>query len=326
MATLVTGGTGLIGAEVARLLVERGEDRPVLFDLDPSTRRLDEVAPRIDLVRGDVGTFSHVLDVVKRARPATIYHLGAMLSVPSEADPPGAVRANALGTLHVLEAARLFDVPQVLFASSIGTYGADLGDGPLTHATLQRPLFLYGATKLFGEHLGLFYRRKQGLDFRGVRFPSIVAPGVATPGAVQYLSWVIEASARGIPFTIPVAPGTRVPVLYLKDAARALVELAGAPRERIQTAIYLLGGPTPVPSAGELAALIRARVPGATIGFAPDPALQRLVDPLARPIVDDEARAEWGWRPRYGVEAMLDEFLGELRRHPERYAIPASPP
>jgi threonine 3-dehydrogenase len=255
-----------------------------------------------------VGTFNHVLDVVKRVRPTRIYHLGAMLSVPCEADPPGAVRANALGTFHVLEAARLFDVPQVLFTSSIGTYGSGVGEGPLTNATLQRPHLPYGATKLFGEHLGLFYRRTRGLDFRGVRFPAIVVPGVTTPGVAQYIPWAIEASVKG-PFTIPVAPETRVPILYLKDAARALVELAAAPEERIETAIYLLGGPTPVPNAGELAALIRTRGPGAQIEFRPDPALQRLVDPVVRPIVDDEARAEWGWQPRYDLEAMLDEFL-----------------
>ena len=42
MAVLVTGGTGVIGAEVARLLLERGEERVVLFDRNPSTRRLGE--------------------------------------------------------------------------------------------------------------------------------------------------------------------------------------------------------------------------------------------------------------------------------------------
>ena len=240
---------GLIGAEVARLLVEQGEKQPVLFDLHPSSRRIEELGPGADVIRGDVGTFGHVLSAVKRVRPTVIYHLGAMLSTGSEADPAGAVRANALGTFHVLEAARLFDVRHVVFTSSIGTYGSDIGDGPLTNMTLQRPLFLYGATKLFGEHLGLFYRRTQGVDFRGVRFPSVVSPGVATPGAVQYISWMIETSAKGAPFTIPVLPETRVPVLYLKDAARALVELAAAPRDGIRTAVYLLAGPTPVPSA-----------------------------------------------------------------------------
>jgi nucleoside-diphosphate-sugar epimerase len=38
------------------------------------------------------------------------------------------MRANALGTFHILEAARLFGVSQVLFASSIGTYGLDIDD------------------------------------------------------------------------------------------------------------------------------------------------------------------------------------------------------
>ena len=183
MATLVTGGSGVIGTEVTRLLLERGEDRPGIFDLNPSPHRLGDLAERVDVVRGDLGTFSNVLDAVKRAKPTAIYHLGGMFSLPCEADPPAAVRVNALGTFHVLEAARLFDVPQVLFASSLATYNLGLRDGPIDDATLQRPAFLYGATKLFGEHLGLFYRRKYGLDFRGLRYPAVVAPGVTTPGA-----------------------------------------------------------------------------------------------------------------------------------------------
>jgi threonine 3-dehydrogenase len=319
MATLVTGGFGVIGAEVTRLLLERGEERPALLDVNPSLHRLGDIAEQVDVIRGDLGTFSNVLDAVKRTRPTAIYHLGGMFSLPCEADPPAAVRVNALGTFHVLEAARLFDVPQVLFASSLATYGLGMGDGPIDDSTLQRPTFLYGATKLFGEHLGLFYRRKYGLDFRGLRYPGVVAPGVTTPGAAQYLSLLIEASARDKPFTITVGPETRFPVMYVKDAARAIVELAAAPRDRIQTVTYLLAGMVPVPSAGELVALVRTRVPDAQIEFRPDPALQRLMDPMARPLADNNARAEWGWHPRYGLEAMVDDFLQELRLHPKRY-------
>jgi threonine 3-dehydrogenase len=284
------------------------------------------MAERVDLIRGDLGTFSNVLDAVKRIKPTAIYHLGGMFSLPCEADPPAAVRVNALGTFHVLEAARLFDVPQVLFSSSLATYGFGLGDDPIDDATLQRPVFLYGATKLFGEHLGLFYRRKYGLDFRGLRYPGVVAPGVTTPGAAQYLSLLIEASAKGQPFTITVGPETRFPVLYVKDAARAIVELAAAPRDRIETVTYLLAGMAPVPSAGELVGLVRTRVPGAQIEFRPDPALQRLVDPMSRPLADDNARTEWGWSPVYGLEAMVDDFLQELRLYPKRYTSPSGAP
>ena len=202
MTTLITGGTGFIGAEVVRLLLDQGEHKPVIFDINPTLQRLDDVAEHIEVVRGDLGNFSHVLNVVKAVKPTAIYHLGGMLSVPSEADPAAALHANALGTFHILEAARLFEVPQVLFTSSIATYRRDIREEVLTDYTLQRPELFYGAIKVFCEHLGLFYKRKYGLDFRGVRYPSVVGPGVKTPGVAQYTSWAIEEVAKGKPFTI----------------------------------------------------------------------------------------------------------------------------
>src|SRR5947209_9499194 len=275
MTTLITGGTGFIGAEVARLLIEKGEKKPVVFDINPALHRLDDIVEQTEVVRGDLGNFSHVLNVVEAVKPKVIYHLGGMLSVPSDADPSSALRANVLGTFHVLEAARIFEVPQVLFSSTIGTYSRDIpADAVLSDYTLQRPQLFYGATKVFCENMGLFYKRKYGLDFRGVRYPSVVGPGVKTPGVVQYTSWAIEESSKGKPFTIWVTPEARIPVIYFKDAARALVQLAEAPVQNIKMVNYLIAGPTPSPSAGELAEMVRAKVPGAQIDFKPDPALQ----------------------------------------------------
>jgi threonine 3-dehydrogenase len=319
VATLITGGTGFIGAEVVRLLLNRGEQDIAVFDINPSARRLDGVADRIEIVRGDLGNFSHMLDIVKKARPTTIYHLGGMLSAPSDADPAASMRANALGTFHVLEAARLFDVRQVLFSSSIATYGLDIEEGIIDDKTLQRPQLFYGATKVFCEHLGLFYRRKYGLDFRGVRYPSIVGPGVRTPGVVQFTSWAIEECAKGNPFAIWVKPETRVPVLYFKDAARAIVKLAAAPIERIKTVNYVLAGVTPIATAQELADTVRTRLPGAQIAFEPDPALQEMLEKLLLPLDDRNARQEWDWEPEYDQERIVDDFLQELQQHAQRY-------
>ena len=159
-------------------MLEKGENSPVVFDINQSTNRLNDVVDKIEIIGGDLGNFNHVLNVVKKVRPKVIYHMGAMLSVPSEADPAASFRINVLGIYHVLEAARLFNVKQVLFSSSIGTYGFDIKDKVIDDYTLQRPIIFYGACKLFGEHIGLFYRRKYGIDFRGVRYPSIVGPGV----------------------------------------------------------------------------------------------------------------------------------------------------
>ena len=318
MTTLITGGTGFIGAEVVRLLLDQGEHKPVIFDINPTLQRLDDVAEHIEVVRGDLGNFSHVLNVVKAVKPTAIYHLGGMLSVPSEADPAAALRTNALGTFHILEAARLFEVPQVLFTSSIATYRRDIQEEVLTDYTLQRPELFYGAIKVFCEHLGLFYKRKYGLDFRGVRYPSVVGPGVKTPGVAQYTSWAIEESAKGKPFAIWVTPEARVPVIYFKDAARALLQLAEAPLQNISMVTYLVAGPTPPPSAGELAELVRAKVPGAQIDFKPDLAVQALL-PLW-PLDDSKARQEWNWTAHYSTqERIVDDFLRELALHPHRY-------
>lgn len=318
MTVLITGGTGFIGAEVVRLLLDRGEQRPVIFHVSGNTQRLGDVLDQVELVRGDLGNFNHILDVVKKVRPSVIYHLGAMLSVPSEADPTSAIDTNAMGTFHVLEAARLFDVPQVLFSSSIGTYGYDMRGDVIDDSTLQRPGLIYGVTKVFGEHLGLSYKRKYNLDYRCIRYPSIIGPGVKTPGAVQYTSWVIEECAKGKPFTIWTQPETRIPILYFKDATRAIVQLADAPLSNIRMVNYLIVGSNP--SAGELADMVRARIPGAQINFQPDPMMQPLLKRLSIRFDDSRAREEWGWEPRYSQEEMVDDFLREMREHPERYA------
>ena len=217
----------------------------------------------------------------------------------------------------MLEAARLFDVPQVIFASSLGTYGSDIRDDTIGDATIQRPQLFYGMTKVFGEHMGLFYRRKHGMDFRGIRYPSIIGPGVRTPGAVQYTSWVIESCAQGRPYTIWVEPETRVPVMYIKDAALATVQLAQAPRQAITTVNYLVNGVQPTPSAAELADMVRSKCPGAQIQFRPDAELQRLIQASLRPLDDHKARQEWGWRPRYDLESLMQDFLLELQAHPQ---------
>ena len=316
MATLITGGAGFIGREVVRVLLEKGENRPLVVSRDPSPGRLGDLADEVDVMRGDLGTFSHVLEAVKKARPKVIYHLGATLSVPSEADPATAMQTNAMGTFHVLEAARLFDVTQVVFASSVGTYGTDIREDTIHDGTIQRPQFFYGMTKVFGEHMGLFYRRKHGVDFRGIRYPSIIGPRVRSPGAVQYTSWVIESCAQGQPYTIWVQPETRVPVMYIKDAALATVQLAQAPRHAITTVNYLVNGVTPPPSARELADVVRSRISGAHIEFKPDGNIQQLIQESLRPIDDQRARQEWGWEPKYDLEELVDDFLQDLRNNP----------
>ncbi len=317
MPTLISGGMGFIGAELARVLVSRGEGDVTLFDITDSTHRLEDIAAKVEVIRGDVGNISHVLDAVQNSSANVVYHLGAMLSLPSDHDPSAAFHTNVIGTFNVMEAARLLDVEKVIFSSSIATYASGITEETIDDLTPQRPQFFYGACKLFGEHTGLFYKRKYGIDYRGIRYPVIVGPGVRSPGAAQYSSWVIEESAKGKPFSVWVEPEQRASLVYFKDAARATVALADAPADSIEMANYLISGTSP--TAADLVDVVRRKVPGAEIDFVVNEEIQALLNDVLRPIDDRFARHEWGWEPTYDLEQMVDGFLRELHDNPQRY-------
>lgn len=316
MATLVTGGTGFIGAQVARLLVERGE-RPVLFDINDRDTLLKGIREKVKIVKGDVSNYSHVFNAVKENSIDIIYHLGSMLSVPSDADPWMAFRVNAQGSFNVLEAARIMGVKKVIFSSTLATYGLDIREEVIDDYTLQRPTLFYGCTKVFVELMGRFYRRKFGIDFRGLRFPSVIGPGVKTPGIVQYYPWAIEAAYKGKPFELWVTPDTKCVAMYYKDAALSMIQLADAPPERIKMGIYCLGGF--FISAQELVEAIKRFIPDAKLTFNPDHEKVEIIKLLSRPVDERLAREEFGWRSQYSIEKTIEDFIKELKENPEMY-------
>jgi threonine 3-dehydrogenase len=321
MPKLITGGTGFVGAELARGLAERGEEI-ILFDIAPNYERLDGIEKRVKLVLGDLKVWAEVYNVVKDYRIEGIYHLGSMLSVASDANPWASFQVNVVGTMHVLEAARLFDVKRIVFGSTAGTYG--LGTtGVITDETLQRPTTMYGCGKLYCELLGRFYRRKFGLDFRSVRYPALIGPGVRTPGVAQYNAWMIEYPAAGKPYECYVSGETRMPVMYFKDAARCIDMLYRAPREQIQTMNYNVAGVTPSRTAQELEQVVRKYIPAAQITYNPNPEIMDFYETLRMEVIDDtRARQEWGWDPQFaGLDKVVVDFLEEMRRHPRRFGM-----
>jgi nucleoside-diphosphate-sugar epimerase len=276
---LVTGATGFIGSHVVRSLLEKGGTKVVATNASGSARNLEDVMEQVEIVRADIGSLSNVLRVVKTHRPKTIYHLGAMLGPSCDTDPEAGIRTNALGTYYILEAARLFGVKQVIFASSMSIFTGGCSSEPvLNDFSVTRPDFVYGAAKLFSENIGLFFKRQYGFDYRGLRLPNIIGPGTQTHGYLEYFNKAIEESANGHSYSIYVAPHVRIPIMYIHDAARAFLELAQAPLVRIKTTNYIILGPTPSPTAQDLVHSVTVKIPGARLDFQVDATISRLIE------------------------------------------------
>jgi nucleoside-diphosphate-sugar epimerase len=324
MSILITGGTGFIGAGLARRLLGRGED-VVLFDLVPRIERVADIKDKVKVIQGDLKVWPEVLNVVKENNVNGIFHLGAMLSLPSEDNPWASFQTNIAGTMHVLEAARLFDVKRMVFASSGGTYGLGIGE-VITDETIQRPINIYGVGKLSGELLGRFYRRKFGLDFRCVRYCGVViGPGYTTKAVPIYIPWMIEHAALGKPkpFECWVSEDAAMQIMYFKDVVQGTEMLYYAPKEQIRTICYNLSAGTQMPTVKDVEMAIKKFIPQAEFTYKPDPVTMEILHSLKYKMVDySRASEEWGWNPQYtDFEKIVEDFINEVKTRPKLYGL-----
>lgn len=315
MAKMITGGLGFIGSHLARKLVGMGE-MVILFDVIPKSKLIDDIRDKVTVVRGDLGNWAEVLDTVKKYKVDCIYHLGALLSAAAEENPLTAYMVNSNGMFHVLEAARLFDVEKVIFLSSIASYGLRIPER-VSDDEVQLPTTLYGVTKVFSERLGEYYHRKFSINFRGVRFPSVIGPGRGPGGASAYSSLMIQNPAAGMPYDVFVDQIATIPLLYIKDAVQSLIALEDVEETKLTRRVYNIEGFSP--TALELANTVRKYIPKARIEFNPDPEMVKIVHGWPRELDDSVAREDWGWKSKYTLDAAVRDFITEFQVRPDLY-------
>lgn len=311
MRVVITGGTGFVGAHLARYLAARG-DKVTCLDVVPRSPLIDGVEG-VEVVRCDVGSLPEVLHAFERAAPELVFHTAGILSAFAEDRPQSAYRANAVGTFNVLETAILFDRPPVVFTSTIATYGPGVAR-VVDERTQQRPTTMYGLSKVFGELLGEYYLHRFALDFRAVRLPSVIGPGRGPGGASAYSSLIVSEPARGRAFEVGVTEEARIPLLYVKDAVDGLIRLAEADPANLKRRTYGLSGFSP--TAAELASAVGEAVPDADITFAPDPGLVEIVGSWPEEMDGTEAAGDWGWKGSYGLIEAVPDFVAEVSAHP----------
>lgn len=307
MAILVTGGAGFIGAYLTRRLLAQGKD-VVILDLVPTPNVIDEVLSqaergRIPMVQGDVADLGSLLHAVRSHGVETIVHLAALLIPACQADPAAAVRVNCTGLIHALEAARLFGLRRVVWASSVAVYGPPerYPELPLPDDAPHYPNTVYGASKSLGERLLEHYFRAFGVGSVGLRFPVVYGLG-RTRGASAFVMELFEAPAHGRPCTIPFGDDG-LDWQYVEDAATAILLACDAPAATGRT--YNAVGE--YRSLKEAVECVGRLVPGAEITLEPGRT------GMVWRFDGAGAAADLGYRPHFGLEHGFRETINAIR-------------
>src|SRR6516162_3509835 len=174
MSFLVTGGTGFIGSYVVRCLLQHGE-RSVCLDRSPDPEVIGLFTSEVEVIEGDVADRQQ-LTALFDSHPDIdrVVHLAYMMGAESEADPPAAMRVNALGTANVFAEACAHSVKRIVFTSSESVYGktqVSYGDRPVNEEDFCSPrdhVLNYSLTKLLNEHLAAKYEARCGMPIVSV--------------------------------------------------------------------------------------------------------------------------------------------------------------
>jgi nucleoside-diphosphate-sugar epimerase len=294
MRTLVTGGAGFIGRHVVERLHDGGAG---VVSFDRAAAR--GLPPGVVRVQGELFDLRRLVATLADHDVSRIVHAAGIADAQLSVGMPAAtVAANAAGTTHLLEAARLAGFTgRIVLLSTIAVYGNN--DGVIDERSPLSPRTPYAATKAFGDLLGEVYGCRFGLDVVSLRLSEVYGPGRTLPGAVQD---VLDAAVERRPLHLPAGADHPCHPIHADDASRAVIAALDArdPRE----GVYLVTGGERVPL-GRVAALVRDRVPGADIVLGPGEiaALDR-----QGPVAIDAADRELGYRPRWGLARGIDDY------------------
>lgn len=303
---LVTGATGFAGSHLVRLLLTR-EPRLAAWSHAGGRKTPESRDERVSWAQVDLLDFKGVTDALEHLRPSAIFHLAGMADVHAawrSAAP--ALRINALGTHHLLEALRKLrlDIPVLVTGSALvykPSSGAIDEDAPLA------PASPYGVSKLAQEMVAL-----------GATWcPVFVARPFNHAGPGQSDAYVTSSFARQI---AEIEAGLREPVLHVgnlesrrditdvRDTVRAyeLILTRGTPRRPYNVCCG---------NAYRVADLMRTLVSSARVDIKIQTDPDRL-RPSDTPVVLGsfaQLERDTGWRPAIPIEQTLSDLLDYWR-------------
>lgn len=302
---LVTGPFGQIGSELVPVLCRMfGEENVIVLGHTHIPPKYMGI-----LEKGDVTDMETLFSLNDKYRFTGVYHLASILSAAGEKEPGKTWRVNMDGLRNILDLAAQYKI-RVFWPSSIAVFGKSSGTANVPQNALLEPSTMYGITKVAGELLSQYYFKKYGTDVRSVRFPGIIS--YKTPpggGTTDYAVAMYYSAVAQIEYRCFVRSDTVLPMMYMNDALKAVLQIMEVTREKITVhTSYNLAALSF--SAKELEEEIRKHFP-LKVRYVPDER-QKIADSWPRSVNDEYARKDWGWEYDFGLVRMTEEMITHL--------------
>lgn len=239
MLTLVTGGAGFIGSNLADELIAQGHQVRILDNL--STGFAENLPPDAEFFEGDICDEELVAQAIEGVE--VVFHQGARGSVAKSVDNPLLTDMwNVHGTLTILEAARRSGVRRVVAASSSSVYGG-VAPRPTVESSPLTPKSPYAVTKMTGEHYLRVFWELFGLETVSLRYFNVYGPRQDPNSAyAAVIPKFISMLRAGEPPVINGDGGQSRDFAFVADVVAANIAAAMAPAEACSGKAYNVAG------------------------------------------------------------------------------------
>ena len=306
MLTLVTGGAGFIGSNLADELIRQGHEVRILDDL--STGFAENLPPDALFFEGDLCDEELVAEAVDGVE--VVFHQGARGSVTKSVETPLLTdHSNIHGTLTVLEAARRAGVRRVVSASSSSIYGG-VAPRPTRETEPLTPRSPYAVSKIAGEHYLQVYWELFGLETVALRYFNVYGPRQDPNSAyAAVIPKFIAALRAGEAPIVHGDGGQSRDFAFIDDVVAANIAAASAPAATCAGRAYNVAG------GSERSLLELLEILGEILGVEVAPTFTESRPGDVRHSFADTsaARADLGWEP-------ANDIAEGLRRTVEWFA------
>lgn len=317
MPTLITGGLGFIGLNIAEHLLKKGKDI-VLFGLqrDLPKDAVDTFAGlpgAYEAVQGDVLDSEAVGSLFRSYAIDHVFHTAVITPGLSreKQDSERITRVNLLGTLNVLQAARHHASGRFVYPSSASVYGANAyGHDYLDEeTTIPIPNAFYAISKYAAERSTLRAKELWGTDVVVGRVGAAFGPWERDTGVRDTLSAPMLTSrlaVQGKEAVLP-RPGPRDWV-YSRDIAHALVALSEA--DSLRHDVYNISGGVRW-NVADWCDKLKAKYPAFSYRISDNPAEVNVTfgDRDRSPLAIDRLTADV-MMPQYGLDEAFNDYTG----------------